>query len=93
MRLLERNLEPALELMEEDSGISLSSLDEQVCLRKIGRLGRSSRVNVCYPWSSLVAVMIQAPSHRANYVWVVEEDGTLAGIVTFARMMKILQNI
>ncbi|GLT82894.1 hypothetical protein SLE2022_012240 [Rubroshorea leprosula] len=92
-RLLERNLDPALELMEEDSGISLSSLDDEVCVGKTTRLGRSSRANVCYPWSSLVAVMIQALSRRANYVWVVEEDRTLAGIVTFARMMKIFQNI
>lgn len=46
---------------------------------------------VCFPWSSLVAVMIQALSHRVNYVWVVEDDGTLVGIVTFAGMMKVFR--
>ncbi|KAK8974175.1 hypothetical protein V6N11_064660 [Hibiscus sabdariffa] len=105
-RLRERNLVKALELVEEDSGISSvsspcssSSEDEQfrVGMRN-GRSGgyaakvvRRSKAIVCRPWSSLVAVMIQAVSHRASYVWVVEEDRTLAGIVTFAGMLKVFQ--
>lgn len=48
-------------------------------------------VTVCYPWSSLVAVMIQALAHRVSYAWVVEEDGTLMGIVTFENMLKIFR--
>ncbi|EOY28290.1 hypothetical protein QUC31_012957 [Theobroma cacao] len=106
-RLQERNLEQALELMEEDSGISSgasfsssysSSSDEEFGVGRGGRLGgysarlvRRSEAIVCYPWSSLVAVMIQALAHRVSYVWVVEDDGTLAGIVTFAGMMKVFR--
>ncbi|GLT75089.1 hypothetical protein SLA2020_468390 [Shorea laevis] len=98
-RLLKTNLEPALELMEEDSFSSYSSSsDDEVSLGKSGRLrgyaarvGRRSEANVCYPQSSLMAVMIQALAHRANYVWVVEEDGTLAGIVTFTGMIKVFR--
>ncbi|WRX27280.1 CBS domain - like 10 [Theobroma cacao] len=106
-RLQERNLEQALELMEEDSGITSgasfsssysSSSDEEFGVGRGGRLGgysarlvRRSEAIVCYPWSSLVAVMIQALAHRVSYVWVVEDDGTLAGIVTFAGMMKVFR--
>ncbi|OMO76459.1 Cystathionine beta-synthase, core [Corchorus capsularis] len=107
-RLQERNLEQALELMEEDSGLlsggnsfsssCSSSTEEDLWVGRSGRLGgysarvvRRSEAIVCYPWSSLVAVMIQALAHRVSYVWVVEEDGTLAGIVTFAGMMKVLR--
>ncbi|XP_062161497.1 CBS domain-containing protein CBSX5-like [Alnus glutinosa] len=104
-RLEERNLGTALELMEEESTISSSSSsmcstssDEEFGLGRNGRLGgysarlvRRSEAIVCYPWSSLVAVMIQALAHRVSYVWVVEEDGSLAGIVTFAGMLKVLR--
>ncbi|XWS19578.1 hypothetical protein CRYUN_Cryun31cG0027600 [Craigia yunnanensis] len=106
-RLQERNLEQALELMEEDSGISsgasfsstyYSSSDEEFGVGRSGRSGgysarvvRRSEAIVCYPWSSLVAVMIQALAHRVSYVWVVEEDGTLVGLVTFAGMMKVFR--
>ncbi|XVF87507.1 hypothetical protein PTKIN_Ptkin18bG0125500 [Pterospermum kingtungense] len=55
------------------------------------RLVRRSEAIVCYPWSSLVAVMVQALAHRVSYVWVVEDDGTLAGIVTFAGMLKVFR--
>ncbi|EEF43251.1 CBS domain-containing protein CBSX5 [Ricinus communis] len=106
-RLEERNLEIVLELMEEESGISSSSSsfssfssssDEEFGLGKSGSFrGHSTRVArrtdaiVCFPWSSLVAVMIQAISHRASYVWVVEEDGTLVGVVTFTGMLKVFR--
>ena len=106
-RLQERNLKQALELMEEDSGISsgasfsssyYSSSDEEFGVGRSGKSGgysarvvRRSEAIVCYPWSSLVAVMIQALAHRVSYVWVVEEDGTLAGIVTFSGMMKVFR--
>lgn len=106
-RLEEQNLMGALELMEEDSGLSLSSWsssastssdDDVFGSTKNGKhVGYSSRVVrrseaiVCYPWSSLVAVMIQALSHRVNYVWVVEEDGSLTGIVTYPGMLRVLR--
>ncbi|OAY24789.1 CBS domain-containing protein CBSX5 [Manihot esculenta] len=105
-RLEHRNLGEALELLEEEWGISSSSScssyssssDEEFGLGRIGRFGgHSSRVVrttdaiVCFQWSSLVAVMIQALSHRVSYVWVIEEDGTLVGVVTFSGMMKVFR--
>lgn len=107
-RLEEQNL-GALELMDEESGISLSSWssftstssDEDVfSSSKNGnkhyggysaRVVRRSEALVCYPWSSLVAVMIQALAHRVSYVWVVEEDGSLTGIVTFSGILKVFR--
>lgn len=95
-----------MELEEEEWGISSSSScssyssssDEEFGLGRIGRFGgHSSRVVrttdaiVCFQWSSLVAVMIQALSHRVSYVWVIEEDGTLVGVVTFSGMMKVFR--
>ncbi|KAH8511896.1 hypothetical protein H0E87_009176 [Populus deltoides] len=105
-RLGERNLGPALDLIEEESGILSSSSDssyssasdEEFGMGRSGRIagnsarvGRSTETIVCYPWSSLVAVMIQALSHRLSYTWVIEEDGTLVGVVTFAGMIKVLR--
>ncbi|KAJ6925825.1 CBS domain-containing protein CBSX5-like [Populus alba x Populus x berolinensis] len=105
-RLEERNLGPALDLIEEESGILSSSSDssyssssdEEFGMGRSGRVagnsaraGRSTKTIVCYPWSSLVAVMIQALSHRLSYTWVIEEDGTLVGVVTFAGMIKVLR--
>ncbi|KAL5575445.1 hypothetical protein UlMin_017144 [Ulmus minor] len=102
-RLEERNLVAMLELMEEESAISssssmCSSSDDESGSGKSGRHGgysarmtRRSEAIVCHPWSSLVAVMVQALAHRVSYVWVVEEDGTLSGIVTFAEMMKVFR--
>ncbi|WOG98661.1 hypothetical protein DCAR_0418005 [Daucus carota subsp. sativus] len=46
---------------------------------------------VCHPGSSLVAVMIQALSHRVSYVWVIEDDCRLIGIVTFTNMLAVLR--
>ncbi|KAG6777024.1 hypothetical protein POTOM_016822 [Populus tomentosa] len=105
-RLEERNLGPALDLIEEESGILSSSSDssyssssdEEFGMGRSGRVagnsaraGRSTETIVCYPWSSLVAVMIQALSHRLSYTWVIEEDGTLVGVVNFAGMIKVLR--
>ena len=39
-----------------------------------------------------MAVMVQALSHRLSYVWVVEEDNTVAGVVTFAAMLGIFRD-
>ncbi|XP_028788926.1 CBS domain-containing protein CBSX5 [Neltuma alba] len=106
-RLEEQNLMGTLELMEEESGPSLtswssftstSSDEDGLSSGKNGKHGgysarvvRRSEGTVCYPWSSLVAVMIQALAHRVSYVWVVDEDGTLTGIVTFSAMLKVFR--
>ena len=104
-RLEERNLGAAMEFLGEDSGLSswssfssTSSDDEFSGAMKNGkvggysaRMGRRSEAIVCYPWNSLVAVMIQALAHRVSYVWVVEEDGKLTGIVTFSGILKVFR--
>ncbi|KAJ7968541.1 CBS domain-containing protein CBSX5 [Quillaja saponaria] len=103
-RLEERNLGAAMELMEEESVLSTwssfcsTSSEEEFSSTKNGKLGgysarlvRRSEAIVCYPWSSLVAVMIQALAHRVSYVWVVEEDGTLTGVVTFTGMLNVFR--
>lgn len=56
------------------------------------RMLRTAEAIVCHPWSSLVAVMIQAIAHRINYVWVIEEDYSVVGIVTFASMLGVLRD-
>ncbi|KAL7103602.1 hypothetical protein ACP275_08G189700 [Erythranthe tilingii] len=103
-RLKERNLEGMLrEFMIVDSygSNSSSSSDEEAAgggalvsrgqYRKFTSFSRRAEAIVCRRWSSLVAVMIQAIAHRVNYVWVVEEDGGVAGIVTFAGMLEVFR--
>lgn len=55
------------------------------------RMIRRSEAIICNQGSSLVAVMIQALTHRVNYVWVTEDDNTLAGIVTFSDILSVLR--
>ena len=55
------------------------------------RMVRRAEAIVCHPKSSLVAVMIQAIAHRVNYVWVIEDDCSLVGIVTFCEMLKVFR--
>lgn len=90
--------------ISSSSSICSSSDDEFGCgsssgsgrSGKIGgysaRVSRRSEAIVCYPWNSLVAVMIQALAHRVSYVWVIQEDGTLAGTVTFASMLAVFRD-
>ncbi|KAG5551241.1 hypothetical protein RHGRI_009610 [Rhododendron griersonianum] len=82
---------------------SSSSDDESssrnTSLLRPGRYGRScsytanvmrrAEAIVCHQGSSLAAVMVQAIAHRVNYVWVVDEDRSLVGIVTFANMLRV----
>ncbi|KAL0443514.1 UNVERIFIED_CONTAM: CBS domain-containing protein CBSX5 [Sesamum latifolium] len=104
-RLKEKNLEAVLEELVNNSGNSSSS-DEELpspttplsrpgwCSRSSSyssRMVRRAEAIVCHPWSSLVAVMIQAIAHRVNYVWVIEDDSTVVGIVTFASMLEIFR--
>ncbi|CAA6673381.1 unnamed protein product [Spirodela intermedia] len=57
------------------------------------RMGRSlEEAIVSHPASSLVAVLIQALAHRVNYVWVVEDDFELAGLVTLTDILKIFRD-
>ncbi|CAN1235736.1 CBS domain-containing protein CBSX5 [Linum perenne] len=102
-RLKEKNLVAAVELVEGDddssvlssglsSASSCSSEDEEVGGGwHSPKVVRNTEDIVCYPWSSLVAVMIQTLSHRTGYIWVVEEDGCLAGVVTFAAMTRVFR--
>lgn len=55
------------------------------------RMVRRAEAIVCHPGSSLIAVMIQAIAHRVNYVWVIEDDYSLAGIVTFCDMLNVFR--
>ncbi|PKU86656.1 CBS domain-containing protein CBSX5 [Dendrobium catenatum] len=56
------------------------------------RMGRrSEEAIVCHPGSSLVAVMVQALAHRVGYVWVVEEDYSLVGIVVFRDILEVFR--
>ncbi|KAK6229476.1 hypothetical protein SCA6_018427 [Theobroma cacao] len=55
------------------------------------RMVRRAEAIVCHPKSSLMAVMIQAIAHRVNYVWVIEDDCSLVGIVTFSDILKVFR--
>lgn len=61
---------------------------------KFGYASRGRRVAplTCKPWSSLVAVMVQALAHRVNYVWVTDEDSNLVGMVTFLDILDVFWN-
>ncbi|GER43023.1 CBS domain-containing protein [Striga asiatica] len=47
---------------------------------------------VCGPGSSLVAVMIQAIARRVGSVWVVDGEGRVIGMVTFASMLGVFRD-
>lgn len=102
-RLNERNL---MGMLEEFAVYSSSSSSDDELLSypmtmKSGRFSRSSSYSaritrmaeaiVCYPGSSLVAVMIQAIAHRVSYVWVIEEDCSVVGIVKFSGMLEVFR--
>ncbi|KAJ6895006.1 hypothetical protein NC652_028679 [Populus alba x Populus x berolinensis] len=55
------------------------------------RMVRRAEAIVCHPKSSLVAVMIQAIAHRLNYVWVIEDDCSLVGIVRFCDVLRVFR--
>ncbi|KAK4439903.1 CBS domain-containing protein CBSX5 [Sesamum alatum] len=86
------------------SSISSSSSDDEYGFSKNGwpsrsggpsgrsYPGRRSEAIICSRGSSLVAVMIQALAHRVSCVWVVEEDRTVVGNVTFAGMLRVFRS-
>ncbi|GMJ10195.1 hypothetical protein like AT5G53750 [Hibiscus trionum] len=80
---------------EESTGAPMSPLPRSLrhsrSMSYSARMVRRAEAIVCHPKSSLVAVMIQAISHRVNYVWVMEDDCSLAGIVTFSDMLKVFR--
>ncbi|GAU48438.1 hypothetical protein TSUD_100580 [Trifolium subterraneum] len=81
-----------------------SSSDEESPARSLTRSGKYARspsysarfvrkaeAIVCHPKSSLIAVMIQAIAHRVNYLWVIEDDCSLVGIVTFSNILNVFR--
>jgi hypothetical protein len=80
------------------SAISLlgsSSSSAQTSLYKLQRCAYSKgrmAPHTCRPWSSLVAVMAQALTHRVGYIWVTDERNSLLGIVTYLDIIKCLLN-
>ncbi|XP_047093458.1 CBS domain-containing protein CBSX5-like [Lolium rigidum] len=102
--LKSKGLDAMLELMEDETmtsfSLSSSSSDDdtgRAYLRRpsSGSFGRRSTEEpvVCSPASSLVAVMVQALAHRVSYLWVLDEedDCRLAGIVTFADILRVFR--
>lgn len=104
--LKEKGLDAMLDLIEDEtlssfSSLSASSSSDEETGRPLqrrqssGSYGRRSAEEpvVCSPESSLVAVMVQALAHRVSYVWVLEEedDCRLAGIVTFADVLRVFR--
>ncbi|WCJ32160.1 CBS domain-containing protein [Euphorbia peplus] len=85
-------------LVSHSSFSSSSSSDEESASRRYSRsmsysarMGRRAEAIVCHRKSSLVAVMIQAIAHRVSYVWVIEDDNSLVGIVTFCNMLNVFR--
>ncbi|OIS99239.1 PREDICTED: CBS domain-containing protein CBSX5-like [Nicotiana attenuata] len=104
-RLQEKKLGAVLELMDEEFSLSSSSSSASSCssddelgvCRNNGSVryssARRAEAITCYPSSSLVAVMIQALAHRASSVWVMDEDNTLIGSVTFKGILKVFRSL
>jgi hypothetical protein len=75
--------------------LSSSSSSAQMSLYKLQRCAYSKgrmAPHTCRPWSSLVAVMAQALTHRVGYIWVTDERNSLLGIVTYLDIIKCLLN-
>lgn len=101
-RLEEKGLVGLISLVDSLSGSSgSSSSDEEApagraksygrSVSSAARMARKSVAIVCNRRSSLMAVMIQAIAHRVSYVWVVDEDGCLVGMVTFVDILKLFR--
>nr|XP_043622920.1 CBS domain-containing protein CBSX5-like [Erigeron canadensis] len=106
-RLKERNLDGMLDYLKSilyhdtNSSSSEDELSSSPTSTGPGRYKRSNSYSArimrraeaifCYPSSSLVAVMIQAITHRLSYVWVIEDDCSLVGIVRFSGMLEVFR--
>ncbi|XP_071714525.1 CBS domain-containing protein CBSX5-like isoform X2 [Rutidosis leptorrhynchoides] len=102
MRLSKRKLTSMLDLMDDyfnpSSLFSGCSSDDEFGPSKNGCVGRfypgkRSEAIVCHPWNSLMAVMVQMVALRVSYAWVVQQDYTLVGIVTFSEILKQFRSI
>ncbi|XP_057764598.1 CBS domain-containing protein CBSX5-like [Salvia miltiorrhiza] len=104
-RLEERDLGGMVDMMDElihstlpsSSSSSCSSDDDSMSGRSRGSgrhyaAGRCEPL-VCSPRSSLLAVMMQALACRVSCIWVVEEDHTLIGTVTFAGILSVFLSV
>lgn len=103
-RMHERNLTAMLDLMDDyynplsSSSSSCCSSDEESGPVKnccVGRFypGRRSEAIVCHPWNSLIAVMVQMIALRVSYAWVVQQDYSVVGIVTYAEILRQFRRI
>ncbi|XP_072993108.1 CBS domain-containing protein CBSX5-like [Typha latifolia] len=100
-RLTESGLLGMLDFLNADSSSSSSSDEEPAPRKRIRatmsgsystRMGRrTEEAIVCHPGSSLMAVIIQALAHRVSYVWVVNDDYGLVGIVGFADILSVFR--
>ncbi|KAF8116839.1 hypothetical protein N665_0014s0100 [Sinapis alba] len=101
-RLEEKGLVGLISLVDSLSSSSgSSSSDEEApagrtksygrSVSSAARMARKSVAIVCNRKSSLMAVMIQAIAHRVSYVWVVDEEGCLVGMVTFVDILKLFR--
>ncbi|KAH8972322.1 hypothetical protein BDL97_02G188500 [Sphagnum fallax] len=78
-----------ISLLGSSSSSAQTSLYKlQQCAYSKGRMAP----HTCRPWSSLVAVMAQALTHRVGYIWVTDERNSLLGIVTYLDIIKCLLN-
>ncbi|KAG1361248.1 CBS domain-containing protein CBSX5 [Cocos nucifera] len=107
IELLEADLSPPFSSSSSSASSSSSSSDEESSLvaerrprrlrsagsysAKMGR--RSEEAIVCHPGSSLMAVMIQALAHRVSYVWVVDDDYGLVGIVALPDILGVFREL
>lgn len=98
LELLDKVHSNSSSLSSFPSPSSSSSDDELGSLKTLRRRAssggfvRGTEPIVCHPGSSLVAVMMQALAHRLNYMWVIEQDYSLVGMVTFAGMLKVFRD-
>ncbi|KAK1265763.1 CBS domain-containing protein CBSX5 [Acorus gramineus] len=94
-------LEESMSVMTTSSSSSSSDDEETVTRGRLqrrkssgsysARMRRGSEAIVCQQGSSLMAVMMQALAHRVGYVWVVEDDFSLAGVVTFRDILRVFR--
>lgn len=96
-RLKEKNLKKLLQKFTiltsvNDGDVSAFSTSNEESHTRSGnsssRFVRKAKAIVCHPKSSLGEVMIQAAANGVNYVWVIEDDRTLVGIVTMSSILK-----
>ncbi|EOA13457.1 hypothetical protein CARUB_v10026499mg [Capsella rubella] len=102
-RLEDKRMAGLISLIDSLSSFSGSSSDEESpagrtrtssygrSVSNAARMARKSVAIVCNRKSSLMAVMIQAIAHRVSYVWVIDEDGCLIGMVTFVDILKLFR--